>query len=216
MLTPDLFLLCGNLPSSLAFCIAVDTAGNFHSARRWPHEAITDLQYAQNGELLIALEHQVPYWYGDSPAVLRMGNDLEAACPADTIQFTAVDLLTTRAEGWSTNEVTIPWSDISADITPINSSIYMIDLCVITAMDGPDGSTKDLYAWPNPFGGRLTVAGRSIDEVHVLDAAGRIVLQRQLPRSHQQQLDLSDLEPGIYLLRIHDGSDRQVLRVVKE
>ncbi|MFA7410308.1 MAG: T9SS type A sorting domain-containing protein, partial [Bacteroidales bacterium] len=80
-----------------------------------------------------------------------------------------------------------------------------------------------LSAWPNPFTERLTL-GTSVylhdpSIVELISLDGRVVksirIEEPLDPGSPKEIDVSDLRPGLYLLSVQNGKDRQVLRVGK-
>ncbi|HMC96172.1 MAG TPA: T9SS type A sorting domain-containing protein, partial [Flavobacteriales bacterium] len=79
-----------------------------------------------------------------------------------------------------------------------------------------------LATWPNPVTDelniQLTSSLRGSVNLDILDLSGRTVLagNRMLSNgSNRLSLPTGDLNPGMYLLRIGNGSEAQVLRFVK-
>ena len=77
-----------------------------------------------------------------------------------------------------------------------------------------EATAEEFAVFPNPVSGLLTIrAARPYDSLEVLDATGRLVSKR----SATNQLDMSDLAPGFYYLRIKDMEGRvRSVRVVKK
>lgn len=78
-------------------------------------------------------------------------------------------------------------------------------------------------AYPNPFEKDLvfdfefTVREEQGAPVEVIDMQGKIVEKGTLePGSSQYRMDLSDLQAGMYLVRVKMGSKLQVKRVIKK
>ncbi|WP_224994358.1 DUF4832 domain-containing protein [Cesiribacter sp. SM1] len=80
---------------------------------------------------------------------------------------------------------------------------------------------KEVYVFPNPTGGmlRLNLASYQLSEVKLqwIDLQGK-VLPLQPAGGYEQgtRYDLSDLRPGLYLLKISNGSSARYLKVLKE
>lgn len=78
-----------------------------------------------------------------------------------------------------------------------------------------ENEVQQLRIYPNPAQDRLFIASefRGIEEITLLDVAGRRVLQTSYTSAG---LDVSQLQPGIYLLRMQDGMKTSLARFVKE
>ncbi|MCP4121249.1 MAG: T9SS type A sorting domain-containing protein, partial [Bacteroidetes bacterium] len=78
------------------------------------------------------------------------------------------------------------------------------------AISGADVSLKDLVIYPNPSSGivqlDLDVKGsvRGDVEMTISDVAGNTTVSRKI-KPVDQQLDLSGLQPGYYILSVTDG-----------
>ena len=62
---------------------------------------------------------------------------------------------------------------------------------------------------PNPFTNMVVISGMSEGNVEILDLSGR----KMLSVSFQKELDLSDLESGVYLINLYDLSGNRVKTV---
>jgi len=77
---------------------------------------------------------------------------------------------------------------------------------------------------PIPTADRLTLTYSIVSEslpvvVHLVDLTGRPILRQSWQRAvgtHEQQLDLSGLAAGVYVLQIQQGKERIIRRVVKQ
>ncbi len=82
--------------------------------------------------------------------------------------------------------------------------------CSVGIVEGSD--TGATLVFPNPTSGQLRIAGvKPCTQVAVLDLSGRVVLQHRMV---QDQLDLSSLADGVYLLRRQGEQEAFVSRVV--
>ena len=78
------------------------------------------------------------------------------------------------------------------------------------------------YIYPNPFGQRLNIALSNYKpanyEIEVLDAKGRLLAKRNINHGIQQtnlELDTSAWAPGMYFVRIMQGNNGEVYKVIK-
>ena len=82
---------------------------------------------------------------------------------------------------------------------------------VVTGVD--EESHRELSVYPNPTVGRLRVVSPSqVEGIAVIDLHG-ILLQTYEART--EELDLSDLSPGMYLVRVKRSSGVQVNKIIK-
>jgi plastocyanin len=85
----------------------------------------------------------------------------------------------------------------------------------VTAIDG-NGSQKDLMVYPNPTASQLTIvaSGELIGlKYSITDQKGRQVMNGKLP-DESSQIDLGQLTPGIYIIRV-SGPKRYWVKVIK-
>jgi hypothetical protein len=75
--------------------------------------------------------------------------------------------------------------------------------------------------FPNPTTGSFTLELNELDEfsvitVEISSMVGERILRQELSAASQYQIDLSRYQPGIYLVRVIQGSEAGVLKVVKK
>lgn len=68
-----------------------------------------------------------------------------------------------------------------------------------------EGQSRALSVYPNPAHDRLTLAGPSIQSVHVYNVMGQLVLTRQCDSVETFELDLSALPAGVYSVSVHSA-----------
>jgi hypothetical protein len=90
-----------------------------------------------------------------------------------------------------------------------------LDGSILTPVSAPStftflrkGMEPELTLAPNPVSTTLNIGGAIQGEYQVIDMAGRILKAGQNNESNLQ-LDVSDLNPGLYLVRIENGSELQ-------
>lgn len=78
-----------------------------------------------------------------------------------------------------------------------------------------ENEVQQLRIYPNPAQDRLFIGGefRGMEEITLLDVSGRRVLQTSYTSAG---LDVSQLQPGIYVLRMQDGVRTRITRFVKQ
>ena len=67
---------------------------------------------------------------------------------------------------------------------------------------------RDVELWPQPNDGRFTIRGRTTDSLHLVDAMGRAIpiLVRPGNADNTLEIELVRPSPGLYVIRIEDGS----------
>ncbi|MBK7383977.1 MAG: T9SS type A sorting domain-containing protein [Flavobacteriales bacterium] len=108
------------------------------------------------------------------------------------------------------------WGPLLADTctTTICRSVLTTSQVGINEVSGPDGA----WAYPSPNSGALHVMGdpSTITELRLLDQGGRLLLARRLPAGPGPiDLDISDLESGIYVVQVVGPKGARSTRIVK-
>lgn len=75
--------------------------------------------------------------------------------------------------------------------------------------------------FPNPTTGSFTLELKEFDElnsitVEVSSMVGERIIRQEMPATAQYEIDLSGYQPGIYLVRVIQGKEAGVLKVVKK
>ncbi len=145
---------------------------------------------------------------------------------SDWIRITEVDDVMLGAEKWD-------WVDASVDVTAIagdkvyfafahtsnatNGTTWELDDVVlkgdaVAAINDVSLSTLSLY--PNPVSNSfyLPVA---VDDLKVLNLSGKLMLQTS-ELNAATPVDVAALKSGVYLVRVQQGDDVEVLRLVKK
>ena len=88
--------------------------------------------------------------------------------------------------------------------------------------DGVDGylglllNNEELFKlYPNPVNQVLFINGPKIDLLKVVDISGKIVAEIAHIKSNVINLDVSNLENGVYFVLIESGKTSQSLRFIK-
>ena len=85
---------------------------------------------------------------------------------------------------------------------------------------GERGVLAGVSVYPNPAGSMVRIEAEMNGEAPVTitltDALGRVALIRQLGADLALDLDVSDLEAGLYLVRATNGTEEQVIRLMVE
>ena len=74
-------------------------------------------------------------------------------------------------------------------------------------------SETDIQVWPNPTNGVLHIAADHINKVEIRNLLGQMVLCTE----NTSDIDISDLENGVYFLRVNNKNGRnKVTKIIKE
>lgn len=76
---------------------------------------------------------------------------------------------------------------------------------------------SSLIAYPNPTGGLLQVSASDMTEIYLYDIVGKNVYYAKYDKANEATLDISNLQHGIYLLKvIRADMEPETLKVIKE
>lgn len=103
------------------------------------------------------------------------------------------------------NEVTP--SDVSSF-----SSISIKWEATSTAILSEISRIDDVEIFPNPIKNVFRVEGENIDEIEVWNISGKFILKN----NYSKEIDLSNYEDGVYLVRIKRGSQTIIKKVLKK
>lgn len=88
---------------------------------------------------------------------------------------------------------------------------------VITAIQSTTSSENELLVFPNPGQGIFTLSLKTsakASQVIVTDLQGRKVKEQQLSLEDTHQLDLQELEEGVYFISVYSGKELCVKKIV--
>ncbi len=89
----------------------------------------------------------------------------------------------------------------------------------VTTGIGDPGAASELLVFPNPVAGQLEVqwlnSPEPIDRVDVFDVNGRFLISQKAAAT-TLQLDFSNLQPGMYVLKIYAGAIQEIRSVIKK
>lgn len=80
-------------------------------------------------------------------------------------------------------------------------------------IDAYESSTTQLY--PNPTSGLVTIKGNNIEAIRVVSLSGNLVIDQREVNSLENELNLSELEGGVFYVQVYSSGHREVFRVVK-
>lgn len=99
----------------------------------------------------------------------------------------------------------------------------VIDICNTLTSVNEISSIKKFTISPNPFSGTVTleftINKKGLTTIDLYPASGirhqQLFKETKLPGTYNLDVDLSDLQPGIYLIRLMTGDDLRVVKAVK-
>ena len=80
-----------------------------------------------------------------------------------------------------------------------------------------DINSMDLFVYPNPSTGIFTVAVTGLNEkarVAIMNIAGQLVYSREYEKSFTEDIDLTGMAKGLYLLKVESGSSSSYKKLV--
>jgi len=85
-----------------------------------------------------------------------------------------------------------------------------------TVLDIED-ELPSITVFPNPVANILNISGVAIGSgISVLDLTGKILISTQLDSPNAIELDLTNFDSGVYLVRVGEGSQVVTRRIVKQ
>jgi hypothetical protein len=108
--------------------------------------------------------------------------------------------------------------------TGANGTFALSSLRYVSFTDFNLGSTTPVssnayMAYPNPARDLLTISGISnmqrLENIQILSLEGRLLLQ-QKPANETVQVDISALPQGMYLCKITNGNQQQIIKFIKQ
>jgi hypothetical protein len=78
----------------------------------------------------------------------------------------------------------------------------------------PELSLSQVRMFPNPASGRVTIqSGSNLSNLAILDITGKTIRNISGLHSREEEIDISGLNNGLYLLRITTAQGVKVLRL---
>ncbi len=93
-----------------------------------------------------------------------------------------------------------------------NSNTILVDTAVITSLDIEDNGNFNV--WPNPSNGLVNVSVNERSRFRILDVFGRTKMEGILLPNSNNQIDMSSLAMGNYLILINDEMKNKVIRIM--
>jgi hypothetical protein len=110
------------------------------------------------------------------------------------------------------------------NITGASGTFALSSLRYVSFTDFALGTTTPIeknkfYAYPNPASHLLTISGSNrmqhVENIQILSLEGRLLLQ-QKPTNEIAQVDISALPQGMYLCKISNGNQQQIIKFIKQ
>lgn len=144
-----------------------------------------------------------------------------------TISTSGVDLVSSSTTGnqWYINGNLIP-SATNQTYYPVANGSYTVEnncgtstAYVVNTAGINEGALSNFNVYPNPAEQTITINGMngaSFDAVSIVNLSGTIVKQVNAIAVSKQTIDISNLENGIYFVRVQTASNIEVVRIVKK
>ncbi len=85
---------------------------------------------------------------------------------------------------------------------------------VVSTLSIDETTLNEVYIYPNPTSSIIHIKHiDTIDKIEILNIAGQVITQQE---SKFDQVNLSRFEAGIYLLRVSDGENNRIFKVMKK
>lgn len=106
---------------------------------------------------------------------------------------------------------------VKAICGPTDTSALVGPISFTTEMLGVNNETiESLVFYPNPVNDQLTVrASSNIDDVIIYNMTGQVIYRAFIGKT-ETQIEISDILPGIYLMRLTSNGKTQTVKLVKE
>jgi PKD repeat protein len=79
-----------------------------------------------------------------------------------------------------------------------------------------DFSTQVIELFPNPTSGRLTIKSQSLPDSYIIyNALGQVLKQSQMTSDIELNINVQNLNNGIYFIKLNKGNSSQVLSFIK-
>jgi len=125
-----------------------------------------------------------------------------------------------NAQGFAAGTYDFTYTLSSANACPDQSSALSITLTDCIGLGIDDNGTSSLSVYPNPVADMLTIQNLSIKGnavIEVLDVRGKIVNAIEVADVYgNYELEMSNLESGVYIIRITAENKVSAIRVVKQ
>lgn len=140
-----------------------------------------------------------------------------ASCQLPAVAMTSIPFAPNIHTGWLPIDVDVQAEDITDQFQVLPRPLPIaIDQCKGLPTTMPDRAGTTVTLTPNPASNVVRMVGASVHRAIVMDASGRVVLDRTFAGGQVIELNVDDLRPGMYLARLHGVDGHHVVRFVKE
>ena len=99
---------------------------------------------------------------------------------------------------------------------------WSINLCNTQPLSTSENTLQDFVLFPNPNKGNFTVQFNSTSnneiKINVYDISGRRVFENNFENTglFSQNIQLNNLQSGVYIVNVQDGNTKEVKRIIIE
>jgi hypothetical protein len=112
--------------------------------------------------------------------------------------------------GQGSHTIVYTYTDANGCSNSASQTVY-VDVC----SGVPSQNVQTMSVFPNPTSDFVTVllpSGSSVKTIYVYDLRGRLLIEESVQNSNKADIDLTDFESGLYLLKAGD----ETIRIVKQ
>ena len=111
------------------------------------------------------------------------------------------------------------------NITGASGTFALSSLRYVSFTDFALGTTTPIeknkfYAYPNPASHLLTISCsnlmQGVSQIEILSLEGRLLMQQKPVDESALQVDISALPQGMYLCKISNGNQQQIIKFIKQ
>lgn len=144
-----------------------------------------------------------------------------------TISVAGADLVSSSTTGnqWYLDGNLIPSATNQTHTPAVNGSYTVENDCgtsapyVVNSAGIGENALSNFNVYPNPAEQTITIDGMngaSFDAVSIVNLSGTVVKQVNVTSVSKQTIDISNLDNGVYFLRVKTTSNTEVIRIVKK
>ncbi len=111
-----------------------------------------------------------------------------------------------RFDSWS-----IGGSRTQTIVTPADDATITATFSIVTGVEGVD---NDSFIYPNPANGWIFIADSNVKSVSIINSIGKTFVLTPVNESDRSAVDVSQLSPGVYVIRFASETSEGVRRVL--
>lgn len=193
--------------------LVLDTAANVMTHRTWTFAVPAGEGYRDvDGQLVLGAQTLVSGSF--DVALLRTDASLGLCAAFPTVCLSNAVTLNVSS-GYTTGSLNVTTTDILPDLPSTAVLPELIVLCSTTAVLESAPATR-LVLFPDPAVTELRLKGSGIEEVRILDGAGRLVRALASAPAGEMVLDVGGLDRGLYHVHVRTASGWSAERFIKE